>query len=510
MDIPALIQRLVLPITLMLVSASSMALEIVAGRALAPYVGMSLYSWTVIIAVVLAGLSLGHWIGGLMSDRISRLETSVAITLSLAAFTTIASLGMLRTIEPSVSGLDPVSHVTWLSLGAFFLPSTFAGIISPVLTKLALDQTEPEKHGRVLGLMFALGAFGAILGTLTAGLLLISWIGTWGSVILIAGLYAILSIPFWNRTPRIAACIFLLVGLSAVLKFPSSFGLENSCKEETAYFCIRVDDLVFNGRTSRLMALDHLAHGINDHNDPSMLLSAYVQGVDEIVRTRFKKQDLSAFFVGGGAYTLPRAWQTTFPLGQFVVAELDPAVTEVARQELWFEPNDQVNILHGDARLLLSSLPKEKTFDVIFGDAFHDISIPSHLVSDEFHKLVRERLNTNGLYVVNVVDSFRKPAFLLSLVHTLQKRFPTVELWLDFQSVPAYDARVTWIVIATESPTPTGTFASEYGLDREWARAPIGRMKQIIGPENIITLTDNYAPVDRLLSQVLLDAKFAN
>ena len=42
------------------VSAASMALEIVAGGALAPYVGMSLYTWTVIIAVVLAGLSVGH------------------------------------------------------------------------------------------------------------------------------------------------------------------------------------------------------------------------------------------------------------------------------------------------------------------------------------------------------------------------------------------------------------------------------------------------------------------
>ena len=169
------LSRLILPITLMFASAGSMALEIVAGRALAPYVGMSLYSWTVIIAVVLAGLSIGHWIGGMLSDRLSNLKTSVAITLLMAAITTMTSLGLLRIIEPSVSSLDPVSHVTWLSMGAFFLPSMFAGIISPILTKLAIDQTVPAKHGRVLGLMFALGAFGAILGTLIAGLLLISW-----------------------------------------------------------------------------------------------------------------------------------------------------------------------------------------------------------------------------------------------------------------------------------------------------------------------------------------------
>lgn len=49
-------------------SACSMALEIAAGRMIAPYVGMSLYSWTAVIAVVLAGLTLGHWIGGRLAD----------------------------------------------------------------------------------------------------------------------------------------------------------------------------------------------------------------------------------------------------------------------------------------------------------------------------------------------------------------------------------------------------------------------------------------------------------
>ena len=42
-----------------LVSAGALILEIVAGRMLAPYVGMSVYTWTAVIAVVLAGLSAG-------------------------------------------------------------------------------------------------------------------------------------------------------------------------------------------------------------------------------------------------------------------------------------------------------------------------------------------------------------------------------------------------------------------------------------------------------------------
>lgn len=47
-----------------LTSACLMVLEIVAVRLLAPYVGVSLYTWTSVIGVVLAGVSLGAWAGG--------------------------------------------------------------------------------------------------------------------------------------------------------------------------------------------------------------------------------------------------------------------------------------------------------------------------------------------------------------------------------------------------------------------------------------------------------------
>lgn len=45
-------------------SAALLVLEMVAGRLLAPYIGVSLYSLTSIIIVILAGLSLGNGIGG--------------------------------------------------------------------------------------------------------------------------------------------------------------------------------------------------------------------------------------------------------------------------------------------------------------------------------------------------------------------------------------------------------------------------------------------------------------
>jgi predicted membrane-bound spermidine synthase len=50
-------------------SGCIMILELVAGRIVAPYVGVSLYTWTSIIGVVLAGISLGNYLGGRLADR---------------------------------------------------------------------------------------------------------------------------------------------------------------------------------------------------------------------------------------------------------------------------------------------------------------------------------------------------------------------------------------------------------------------------------------------------------
>lgn len=492
-----------------MVAASSMSLEIVAGRALAPYVGMSLYSWTVIIAVVLTGLSVGHWIGGLISDKGMRHRLWIASILAAASISTILSLSALKLVGPFASNLNPVGHVMLLSFGAFLMPSALAGVISPILTKLALEIVNKEYHGRVLGTMFALGSVGAIIGTLMAGLVLISWVGTAGAVTLIALMYGVLAIPFLTGHSRLVFAAILVAIFTIAMFYPGTLGLKTACLKESSYFCIRVDSFVFDDRNSKVLALDHLAHGVNDAEDAALLLSPYVQGVDEIVRARFPESHLDAFFVGGGAYTLPRAWQKTFPKGRLIVAELDPEVTRVSKEHLWLKPSANLNIIHGDARQVLTSLDPETKFDVIFGDAFHDISIPPHLVSDEFHKVAKARLRSGGLYAVNVVDGFKRPLFLLSLIKTLKKQFPVVEAWLDTESFPATDARVTWIVIATDTPTPTRKFSAQYGFQREWLRAPVERLMKVAGEQNIVMLTDNYAPVARLLAPVLLNSAFS-
>jgi spermidine synthase/MFS family permease len=499
-----------------LTSAGGLVLEIVAGRLLAPYVGMSLYTWTAIIAVVLAGFSIGHWIGGNLAnegcDRTAGARR-VAVALALAAISSMASLVLLRWLSGPLlgAGWSPVAAIVALAAALFLAPSLFVGIVSPILTKLAVDDAA-GRHGLAIGRMYALGALGSIVGTLAAGFLFISWVGSTGTVLAVATMYAALAIAFAipGRTAGALVVVVVLLGGSFGYAGYRAKAFVSPCRVESDYYCIRIDNFAAeSGRPSAIMVLDHLAHGINDRDDPSLLYSTYLHFLDELVRRlRPAGEPLEAFVIGGGALTLPRAWAHDQPTATIRVAEIDPAVTQVAAAYMWARPENGLEVVHGDGRVVLQALPPKRQFDVVLGDAFHDISIPAHLVTREFHREVRARLAPGGTYAVNVIEAGLQPRFLLSLVRTLAVDFTAVEVWVDAAERNT-TTRITYVVIAGDVPTPFGSLRSMRGLGRTWLRLPTPELVMAIRAADVPILTDDYAPVDRLLAHVILDPELA-
>lgn len=515
-----MLRQTFLALTLLLGSAGGLVVEIVAGRLIAPYVGMSLYTWTAIIAVVLAGLSAGHWIGGRMAAaRVSDIGAMrrLSIALALASVSSFASLGLLRVLSGPLlgSGLGTVPVVILLSTALFLLPSLFVGIVAPIVTRLAVG-LRPEDPGPVIGRMYAIGTLGSIAGTLAAGYLFIAWIGSTGTIVAVATVYAVLALLCALQTGRGFAGraglgVALLLGVVGAWT-QATGAFVSPCERESDYFCIRIDDFsAVSGRPSALIVLDHLAHSINDRDDPTLLFNPYIHFVDEYARRRLAygpDRPVSAFFVGGGGYTLPRAWATEMPAARLVVAEIDPAVTEAARAHLWLDTDlPGLEIHHRDARVLLQSLPAVPAFDVVFGDAFHDISVPAHLVTREFHREIARRLAGRGFYVVNAVDDGRRPRFVAALARTLATDFAAVEVWAEAEALSAATAgtesRITYVVVAGHRDSGIDSLSASRGLPRFWLRLPVEGVLRVAG-DDVPVLTDDFAPVDRLMATLLL------
>ena len=501
-------------ITMLLAAALGLVVEIVAGRLLAPYVGMSLHSWTAIIAVVLGGFSLGHWWGGRLAGPGCVRRTGhrrLAWLLFGSAVATLLAVPALRLAAPWLDrdGVSPLAAILGLAMAGFFVPSLLVGTVSPIVTKLAVADAPADRVGPVLGRMFALSALGAIAGTLTAGFVFVAWIGSVGTMLVCAALYGLLAAGHAAAATRRKVVTAAAASLAALLLPFAARQLPpfaTQCYSESAYFCLRIVDATAQvGQPARLMVLDHLAHGVNVRDDPTLLVQPYLHLADELMVRRGLTEAPRGFFVGGGAFTLPRAWAADYPAGEFTVAELDPAVVRSARHDFWLQDSPALSIVVADGRMALQTIPGSPRFDLVLADAFHDLAMPVHLATREWHQAVRRRLAPGGAYVANVIEDKVSPRFLMALVHTLQQDFPVVEVWVEMAQ--AQGRRVTYLVLAAEAPTEVARLASRRGPERGWARLPPEFVAARIAAAAVPVLTDDYAPVDRLMAHLLLSAE---
>lgn len=489
-----------------IVSAASLVVEIVAGRMLAPYVGMSLYTWTSVIAVVLAGFSVGHWIGGRIAEAPApRALAATGWALAAAALTTAAAVFLLRWGASAFLPLtgNAVSAIVALSMIAFFLPSLFAGIPAPVLAAIAVGAA-PGRAGRALGAMFAAGAIGAIFGTLAAGFVFISWLGSTGTLAAVTAAYVVGAGVLAALARRAGARLggpVPLAGLAAGLIVPlgiaaGALGTASSCTVETRYFCLRSVELAPDSAPPvRLMVLDHLAHGISARDEPGVMYTDHAALLELLARTRMGPRPFSAFFIGGGTYSIPRAWAGITPRPEMTVAEIDPGVTALASRDFWFDP-EGVEILHDDARQALGA--RSDSYDVIVGDAFTDIAVPQHLITREFFELVAQRLLPGGVYLMNVIDRPGRWRALAAVLTTAQAVFPVVEVWTLVAPMGPDEQRV-FILAAGDAGTGADILDGFAPGPSRFGRLPESYLAEILALHPPLVLTDDYAPIDRLI-----------
>ncbi len=78
-------------------NACVMVIELVAGRIVAPFIGVSLYTWTSIIGIILAGMSLGNYVGGKLADRYAsrRLLGTLFILAGLGSISVLLMVSIL-------------------------------------------------------------------------------------------------------------------------------------------------------------------------------------------------------------------------------------------------------------------------------------------------------------------------------------------------------------------------------------------------------------------------------
>jgi spermidine synthase len=494
-------------------SACMMVLELVAGRIIAPYVGVSLYTWTSVIGIVLAGMSLGNYIGGRLADR----RASLRLLGTIFTLAGILSLGVLA-VDLVGGGLPDswpiILQIVALTTMLFFLPSMVLGMVSPVVAKLAVQDL--RNTGSTVGRIYAAGAAGSIVGTFATGFWLISEFGTHAIVAGVAALLVIIGLLFFlashrfegNRSRRAAALtVVALLGLTGVALALQQGWLGSPCSLETDYFCIKVTEEKRDGETLRVLILDRLVHSYNSLEDPTRLTYGYERVYAGVTALAAQRQSdgnpLRALFIGGGGYTFPRYMEAVYLESRLDVVEIDPDVTGVAHDLLGLSRNTGIATFNEDARIYLERKP-DRQYDLVMGDAFNDYSVPYHLTTREFNERVRAWMADDGLYMVNMIDGLRRD-FLRAYIHTLQQTFEYVYV------IPANRSwrespRMTYVLVASDSAVDVEELrkldTDDDELDFAAQILSSEEVEDLLAEANLLTLTDRYAPVDQLLAPV--------
>jgi spermidine synthase len=493
-------------------SFCSLVIEMVAGRILAPFVGVSLYTWTSIIGVILAGISIGAYIGGRVVDRFPHRKT-LGILLLLSG---IAALGIIPLTTLVASYRFPLSlmwRIFAVTAIIFFIPGCVLGTISPVVVRLTLQNL--NKAGNVIGKIYAFSTLGAIIGTFATGFLLISWMGT-KNIIFTMGIILIVTSLLSGGLFRkkMAVAVFLLVCAAAltplyIWAFRITLTEPHYYYKESDYYTIKLSKTVSTvDRHTQLKALvlDNLIHSYIDLDNPLHIEYEYEKIYAEVLKWRYGADaPLKTLSIGGGGYTFPRYIEASYPNAQIEVVEIDPQVTRVVHKYLGLPRTTRIRTTNTDGRWFVMNC--KNSYDVIFTDAFNDLSIPYHLTTKEFVQQLKSILTDDGIIMSNIIDNFQKGDFLPSFIRTLQEVFGKRNVSLFSVSPDFNNLRIsTFIVIASKGGMDTKGFdlwlKEKMGAKAKSVLVSDSLTEDLLTKRKAIVLTDDYAPIDNLIAPV--------
>ncbi len=427
----------------------SLALEIIWFRMLVVFLRPTAYAFTIMLACVLGGIALGSALAAPVLRRRARWMPVLAIIQALIGVAAVLSFNALTRAQAAIDVATP-----WfdrLGLNTYLAPLVASSVVAMLPTTLLLglafpiglslwagDDTSDETSRRV-SVFYSLNVFGAILGSLLAGFVLLPAIGTRSSLILVSALATtssmVLAWSLRSTRPRfayavavVAPVLFAAGAYYSVDPFAVAFERFHRSeslvwREEGVQTTVAVHDRR-GDPPMRVMYLD----GNHQANDSPA--TAFVHHRIGALPVMLHPAPTTALVVGLGGGATPGA-VARYNLDVDVV-ELSAAV--VAGSEffkninfdLLTRPNAHLRVDDGRNFLMMS----RKKYDVITAD----IILPRHagagaLYSKEYYELVRDSLAEGGLVMQwNGGDSATEYKLLM---RTFLSVFPYTTLWGD-------------------------------------------------------------------------------
>jgi spermidine synthase len=442
-----------------------------------------------------------------------------------------------------MNSLDISTRVMAWTFALFFLPMLALGTISPQVIRLSI--TDASKAGRTAGSIYAWSTVGAIVGTFATGYFLIGFLGTARVLLGIALLLVAMALlvgRLWKNSSALFSSSIIAAGALFGMFYVDYSGGKYTM--ETKYFAIHVQERedIVPGRKLKTLALDRLLHSSVDPEDPTYIYYSHEQIQGELTRFADEQSQGNArvLVIGGGGYTFPRWIEDQVPRVKVDVVEIDPGVTEVAYRYLGLSRQTKIRSFNMDGRQYVREISEKGYYDLVVQDAVNDLSVPYHLMTREYNEAVKKTLKPGGAYLLTLIDSLEGGDLWRAAMTTMRQSFKHIEL-LDPSNFDDTKNRRVYVIYGSDEPlnmkalresmgkhydaakshrliseasaaasTVVGPDATIHlGLLRAWNEARIWtnaidakQLEKIESMRKGLLLTDQFAPVDNLMSDV--------
>ena len=479
---------------------TSMGLEILAGRIVAPVFGSSIFTWGGIIGVFLTGLSLGYWRGGRRASEhadgraLARLLFGSALLVAVVTLFGEPVVGWAGSLDvpPQYTRFSSLLPITLL----FGPPSYLLGVISPYAAELSRKTGVGEASGHV----YALGTVGSIAGAFGTTFVLIPAVSVdaigalFGAMLLVAALAVTDSVS--NGAVARGLFVALLLGTALTIPFDGSNSGATVYEGQSAYQDIQVVDddgvrtLYLDGHPQSAMAL-----GRRDTTN----VFAYTRyfHLPWLVRDDVDR----VLFVGGGGFTGPKDIVETYPNATVDVIELDPRVVRVATEYFDVAESDRLQIYTGDGRRFLADTDRQ--YDAIVLDAYRKDKMPFHMTTAEFFDLTERRLTDDGMLVANLISAPNGSGseFYRAEVKTMRTAYPNV---YSFPTADRPGVQNVMLFGTTREAVVTRADLVARSANRTPLRpADVASYRRTVPTDDVPVLRDDSAPVDRLIEPMI-------
>lgn len=384
---------------------SLMAYELAAARILAPTIGSSMYVWTSVIGIIIAALSLGYYVGGLLADKRGQSHDISWLLVIAAVFVMITVL-----IYPGVLGwiveweaIDVRIQAVVAALVLFAPASFILGTISPYLAKLNVRSL--DSSGQAVASLSAFNSIGGITGTFATGFVLFGYIGSRETIMLVV---ALLICASWvmeyhhDKYMRLSVTLFMvLAGLALMF----NVNTPGSVSIDTASARYEVREFYYGGAPVRGLI-----------TGPGGVQSAvYLDGSKDLVfwytkvmaELTIAEQPKSVLVLGGGAFTLPEYLAIKLPGTKVDMVEIDPELEVISRDYFNFKPKENLSLIFEDARTYVNQSNQE--YDVVIVDVYGDSEVPFSLATREYGEAVAALTSEDGVVLVNIIGGLTGP-----------------------------------------------------------------------------------------------------